>query len=581
VTARTSSLIGARLCLAAILLASVLTVIRNVGHRGLTAWDEGFHAVVARNLTKHPLTFTLYDQAWLPYDFRDWTANHVWLHKPPVALWQIAMSYWAFGVTTFTLRLPSVILATLAVWLTYRIAADLYGPRVGSIAAFGQAFNPFLFASIHGYQFSDHVDIALLFWVELSCWLLLRALRTGVAAWYALSGVALGLAYLTKSFVALVPLGIAGVVWLATRFEMLDVERCRIRLRDMALVLATAVGTAVPWVAYALARHPVEYLHEHRRVLDHLDADIEGWMATWDRHLFDYMVWFFPVVYVAVLVAALGLAWVLLRRRRVDELFVVTWIAGVVIPLSLATTKTPSAAMIAVPPLMIGLAVMIGHAWRRGDWIYTAAWFASLVAIALVPGGLSRAATRSGDFHGLAPFVTVNFWIVEQLWAALVVLVALVAVHRALGESRAHRRLWWGLRVAALAMTLLVARDYVAAAVRVTDRNVGAALYRTLGQRIRRELPENACLFLDDPTRGSYVALMYYADRSTYPVRDRRTQVERDLPSDARQARAAGAIPYLVTVNEAGRDDPRVMEGEIPVGRGRTATYRVYQLVDR
>ena len=43
-----------------------------VGHSGITYWDEGFHAVVARNLTKHPLKFTLYDQPWLPYDYKGW-----------------------------------------------------------------------------------------------------------------------------------------------------------------------------------------------------------------------------------------------------------------------------------------------------------------------------------------------------------------------------------------------------------------------------------------------------------------------------------------------------------------------------
>lgn len=70
---------------------SILTVVgilvlRNIGHSGVTYWDEGFHAIVARNLTKHPLKFTLYDQPWLPYTYKNWTENHIWLHKPPVAM---------------------------------------------------------------------------------------------------------------------------------------------------------------------------------------------------------------------------------------------------------------------------------------------------------------------------------------------------------------------------------------------------------------------------------------------------------------------------------------------------------------
>ena len=59
-----------KISLLCILIASGVLVVRNVGHSGITYWDEGFHAVVARNLTKHPLKFTLYDQPWLPYDYK-------------------------------------------------------------------------------------------------------------------------------------------------------------------------------------------------------------------------------------------------------------------------------------------------------------------------------------------------------------------------------------------------------------------------------------------------------------------------------------------------------------------------------
>lgn len=171
--------LGARFWVFWILLSSGTLLLRHLGHRGLTYWDESFHAIVARNLTKHPLKFTLYDQPWLAYNYTDWGGNHIWLHKPPVPMWQICISYYVLGINAFALRMPSAIIGTIAVWLTYRIAADVFDRRAGVIAAFLQGFNPFLFASIHGYRYSDHIDITLLFWVEVSCWLLLRAIRTG------------------------------------------------------------------------------------------------------------------------------------------------------------------------------------------------------------------------------------------------------------------------------------------------------------------------------------------------------------------------------------------------------------------
>src|SRR5437016_1135732 len=105
--------------LALVLLGSFLLKLNHLDHLSLKALDESFHAVVARNLLKHPFTPTLIDRPVLPYDYRSWQANHVWLHKPIVPLWQIAASFALLGVSTLALRLPSAILATAASGLTY------------------------------------------------------------------------------------------------------------------------------------------------------------------------------------------------------------------------------------------------------------------------------------------------------------------------------------------------------------------------------------------------------------------------------------------------------------------------------
>ena len=65
------------------------------------------------------------------------------------------------------------------------------------------------------------------------------------------------------------------------------------------------------------------------------------------------------------------------------------------------------------------------------------------------------------------------------------------------------------------------------------------------GQRLQSELPENACFFLDDERVGAHFDLMYYADRSTYQIHNEHRKEPRDFKSQAKQAREAGAIPYL------------------------------------
>ncbi|MCE2413539.1 glycosyltransferase family 39 protein [Candidatus Poribacteria bacterium] len=586
-----------KIVLFCILIASGVLVLRNLGHSGITYWDEGFHAVVARNLTKHPLKFTLYDQPWLPYDYKGWGENHIWLHKPPVAMWTIWLSHLIFGINTFALRLPSAISLVVTTWLTYRIASDLFDKRAGLIAAFLQAFNPFLFESVHGYRYSDHIDIALLLWVQVSCWFLLRAIRTGKRKNYILSGVAMGIAYLSKSYLALITFGIALAIWCVKRGKHIYHERrvsdndgqseatdakIRIRLSDIGLQLLAAIATVAPWVIYCLIYYRKEFLWEHKRVLDHLNTDVESWGTSWDRPLFDYMPLFYPVFYAVLVAAVLCLIVVMFKRWQLAELFVLAWGIGVIVPHTLAQTKTPSATMIAVPPLLMCLAAVISRAWQRRDWIYTAIWMAGMLAITIISGGRTRVKSRD-QFDGLkeiAPFIQTNFWIVEQLIAFGVLLAIFAGMYMLVRHRSVQRWIWLGLRTVALIIALFYAGRYVHAAYRVTERNSQVPLYEASGPRLQREMPENACFFLDDERVGAHFDLMYYADRSTYQIYNKHMKAPRDFKSQAGIARKAGAIPYLFSVKETVYDYPLFIESEVDIGNGKIQWYRVFEITE-
>ena len=584
-------------------------MLRNLGHSGITYWDEGFHAVVARNLTKHPLKFTLYDQPWLPYDYKSWGENHIWLHKPPVAMWTIWLSHLIFGINTFALRLPSAISLIATAWLTYRIAADLFDKPAGLIAAFLQAFNPFLFESVHGYRYSDHIDIALLLWVQVSCWFLLRAIRTGKRKNYILSGIAMGIAYLSKSYLALITFGIAlviwGVVWYTGHGNSRSkdhsssiapgghTERSRktssppdrttrkIKKSDIGLQLLAAIATVAPWTIYCLIYYRKEFLWEHKRVLDHLNTDIESWGASWDRPLFDYMPLFYPMFYTALVAAVLCLIVVLFKRWQLAELFVLAWGIGVIVPHTLAQTKTPSATMIAVPPLLICLAVVISRSWQKRDWIYTSIWAAGMFAITVISGGRTLVESRDqfDELNMVAPFLQTNFWIIEQLIGFSVLLAIFAGVYR-LTQQNSQRWVLFGLRTIALVIALFYAGYYVHAAYKVTEQNSKVPLYEVSGQRLQHELPENACFFLDDERVGAHFDLMYYADRSTYLIYNKHMKKSRDFKSQAKKARAAGAIPYLFSVKETVYNYPLVTEDDVDIGNGKMQRYRVFEITE-
>src|SRR5687768_11870528 len=62
-------------------------------------WDEQYHALVAKNLADHPGIPKLYSEPLLHPEEMRWDKNHIWLHKPPLFLWLIAMSIKIFGAT--------------------------------------------------------------------------------------------------------------------------------------------------------------------------------------------------------------------------------------------------------------------------------------------------------------------------------------------------------------------------------------------------------------------------------------------------------------------------------------------------
>ena len=141
------------------------------GRPFLHPWDERYNALVAKHLAAHPLLPTLYDRPLLPYDYRNWRANHVWLHKPPLALWLMAASLRLFGAAGWAVRLPSILLSTFAILLTYDLGRRLFDSGTGLVAAGLQAVHGYLIALAAGRVPVDHVDSVLIAVVELGVWL--------------------------------------------------------------------------------------------------------------------------------------------------------------------------------------------------------------------------------------------------------------------------------------------------------------------------------------------------------------------------------------------------------------------------
>jgi 4-amino-4-deoxy-L-arabinose transferase len=318
----------------------------SAAQRALHKWDERFHAVVAKNLMADPFTPTLYRDPAVEYDLRDWTSNHVWLHKPPLALWMMAGSMAVFGVDELAMRLPSMLLSTAAIVLTFLIGRRLFDDRTALLAASFHAVNAFLISLASGRRVADHVDTALLLFFELAVWLGLHASRSWAAV--VVCGAAVGLGLLAKSVPALLALPVIFAAMTLT-----------ISWRAAAVRTTAAAGVAVcvaaPWTIYTWGRFPAEAAWEARYTLMHITQTLEGMAGGPLSYLRDFPRFFGELTILSIGFAAWHALW---HRKATPPLTVAgVWILVPYLLFSIAATRLPAFVMVSAP------AIFIVHGW--------------------------------------------------------------------------------------------------------------------------------------------------------------------------------------------------------------------------
>ena len=237
----------------------------------LHEWDERYHALVAKNMISHPLVPALYEEPALPYNYRDWTSNHVWLHKQPVPMWGMAASMAIFGVNEIALRLPSVLLTTLGIWLIFVIGSYFFDRKTGYLAAFFFAINGLILELAAGRMPTDHIDIFFLFFTELAVFFTILFVKKRNPIFNILAGISIGLAILSKWLPALIVLP----VWLLLA---IDTGKFSARVIAGQFIMLVAIATAVflPWQIYIYRAFPLESAWESSLNFRHLTEVIEG-----------------------------------------------------------------------------------------------------------------------------------------------------------------------------------------------------------------------------------------------------------------------------------------------------------------
>lgn len=328
-----------------VVLCGLILRIYAAGDLHLHEWDERYHALVAKNLIEHPLHPTLYDVPVLPYDFKNWTHNHTWVHKQPVPLWTMALSMSVFGVHEIGLRLPSILLTTLGIWITFFIARYLTGKKIAFVAAILYSIHGLIIELMAGRAATDHIDVFFLFFIQLSVFFAIRFFQSGKVFFNIMCGLSIGLAILSKWLPALIVLP----VWILLALDTQRFAR-RKMLIHFLMLCSTILLVALPWQLYIFSRFPVEATWESRYNLLHILKGLDDHGRPFYYHFDKLRILYGEMIYPALL-------WFFYKSFKkpgnYKRMILTIWILIPLIFFSFAQTKMRAYTIFAAPAVFI------------------------------------------------------------------------------------------------------------------------------------------------------------------------------------------------------------------------------------
>ncbi|MDF9804954.1 4-amino-4-deoxy-L-arabinose transferase-like glycosyltransferase [Streptomyces sp. HB372] len=168
------------------------------------------------------------------------SANAITVDKPPAALWPMALSVRLFGLNSWAILAPQVLMALATGAVLNTAVRRRFGPVAGLIAVGVFALTP---VAALMFRFNNP-DALLALLMTVTVWCVLRALEQGRTTWLLWAGAAVGFAFLTKTlqaFLILPPL--------AVLYAVCAPVPVRKRLGQLALSALTMIVAGGWWVA--------------------------------------------------------------------------------------------------------------------------------------------------------------------------------------------------------------------------------------------------------------------------------------------------------------------------------------------
>jgi 4-amino-4-deoxy-L-arabinose transferase-like glycosyltransferase len=353
---------------------------RGMSRAPLLDWDEATYAQVAHEMVASA-RYIEYSWNGAPY-----------LKKPPMLFWAMAASFKTLGESEFSARLPSVICAILTMLLLYA-SGCLAGGAIAGIFAATIPLGFYFFVARGGRECAT--DPLLVMFSTLAVYAMLKGLQS--RRWLLVSGIALGLAIMSKGAAGVVPmLAIAIAALTLPQFS-------RVGWRGMALMLGACAAVAAPWYAYEAIHNPLFWdsfiSHETiHRLARHLEDETQPAAYTVMVFLKE-TYWLAPLLIPLALIAAASIRAGLWRSLRRVHPAVALWLLWMAIALGAACavqTKLGWYVLPALIPAALLAGAILGAAFSspaRRTALFAGGAIAVALMLAQVPGRIRMIST--------------------------------------------------------------------------------------------------------------------------------------------------------------------------------------------
>ncbi len=248
-----------------LLLLSFFTFVRfyNLGFKEIQMWDEALYAVRAKAI--------YHFNCWL--DQTNYAVGGLYSSShPPLFIWLTALLYKFFTINEFTSRFFSALFSSLSIILTYLLIKKFLNQKSALLSI------PFL-GSIYLFNFysrQGQLDITYIFFITLSIYFYLEFLNNKRGKYILISGVAFGLALMTKIIV-----GFFTIITISI-FLLIEILRKNVKFIEALLQITTltlmGLILALPWHIFMLKIHGENFINTFLKfhIIERLSEGVEG-----------------------------------------------------------------------------------------------------------------------------------------------------------------------------------------------------------------------------------------------------------------------------------------------------------------